>query len=46
MTSPTTDPRPGSLVAVQMVPPARFKVGDEVGLVLDAARLWPLGDAG
>jgi putative spermidine/putrescine transport system ATP-binding protein len=36
----------GSLVAVQMVPPARFKVGDEVGLVLDAARLWPLGDAG
>ena len=32
-------------IAVQMVPPARFQVGDAVGLVLDAARLWPLGDA-
>jgi ABC-type Fe3+/spermidine/putrescine transport system ATPase subunit len=34
-----------TVIAVQMVPPARFQVGDAVGLVLDAARLWPLGEA-
>jgi putative spermidine/putrescine transport system ATP-binding protein len=31
-----------TVMAVQMVPPARFQVGDAVGLRLDAARLWPL----
>jgi putative spermidine/putrescine transport system ATP-binding protein len=34
-----------TVIAVQMAPPASFSVGDAVGLVLDAARLWPLETA-
>lgn len=35
-----------TVMTVQLVPPARFEVSDEVGLLLDAGRLWPLKDAG
>jgi len=35
-----------TIVTAQVAPPARFSEGDAVGLVLDAARLWPLKDAG
>jgi putative spermidine/putrescine transport system ATP-binding protein len=35
-----------TVLAVQAVPPARFGVGEMVGLVLDSERLWPLRDAG
>jgi putative spermidine/putrescine transport system ATP-binding protein len=35
-----------TIVIAQVAPPARFSAGDAVGLVLDAARLWPLKDAG
>jgi putative spermidine/putrescine transport system ATP-binding protein len=35
-----------TVLAVQMVPPARFSEGEMVGLILDSERLWPLRDAG
>jgi putative spermidine/putrescine transport system ATP-binding protein len=35
-----------TVLAVQAVPPARFGVGEMVGLILDSERLWPLRDAG
>jgi putative spermidine/putrescine transport system ATP-binding protein len=35
-----------TVLAAQVVPPARFSEGEMVGLVLDPARLWPLRDAG
>lgn len=31
-----------TVVTAQVAPPARFGEGEPVGLVLDAARLWPL----